>query len=373
MGPSSTPNGRDDYSPSINNRNSSLNHHRHHSPDVAYHDDYYYTQGTTSTRNDSRFGNYRENDGFGNYSSNDDRKHHQFIRYSQTFPPAASHQPPLPPPSLPPLPSRPSSKTLSCIPPFSPYSRSSVKPTSTETYDSVTQSPPHEYYRRRRQSHYHHRHHRSQQQHIIPPVTSPRSDHYDYYYNSQNNKSYNEWYANDNYGEKERDSIFSHPERNGESHISHRRIISAHPEHRISLSQNRSRTARAILRKKFTWKHYPELEAFLIQNREEYLRHSALNYTAQQKKYNNRLTERILDLADQQGYVFDEDEFDFVTVRDRIRCYYKSYVQSSKKRGTFVGYGCVKKTALKKNHDNHQNDKKKDNDDDNGKSKRDDC
>jgi len=98
-----------------------------------------------------------------------------------------------------------------------------------------------------------------------------------------------------------------------------------------------------------------------------------LNYTAQQKKYNNRLTERILDLADQQGYVFDEDEFDFVTVRDRIRCYYKSYVQSSKKRGTFVGYGCVKKTALKKNHDNHQNDKKKDNDDDNGKSKRDDC
>lgn len=51
------------------------------------------------------------------------------------------------------------------------------------------------------------------------------------------------------------------------------------------------------------------------------------------------MTERILELADQEGYVFDEDVFDFVTVRDRIRCYYKSYVQSSKKRGTFVGFG----------------------------------
>jgi hypothetical protein len=40
-----------------------------------------------------------------------------------------------------------------------------------------------------------------------------------------------------------------------------------------------------------------ELEAFLVANREEYLRHSALNYTIQQKKYNNRLTERLLDLA----------------------------------------------------------------------------
>jgi len=39
---------------------------------------------------------------------------------------------------------------------------------------------------------------------------------------------------------------------------------------------------RTILRRKFSWKNYPELEAFLIANREEYLRHSALNYTVQQ-------------------------------------------------------------------------------------------
>ena len=94
-----------------------------------------------------------------------------------------------------------------------------------------------------------------------------------------------------------------------------------------------NKPTKTILRRKFSWKNYPELEAFLIANREEYLRHSALNYTLQQKQYNNRLTERLLELALSHGYVFDEEAFNFVTVRDRIRCYYKSYVQSSKKKG----------------------------------------
>lgn len=93
-----------------------------------------------------------------------------------------------------------------------------------------------------------------------------------------------------------------------------------------------------ILRKKFSWKNYPVLEAFLIANRGEYLRHSALNYTMQQKNYNNRLTERLLELASENGYIFDEEAFSFVTVRDRIRCYFKSYVQSRKKRGVIIGY-----------------------------------
>jgi len=97
-----------------------------------------------------------------------------------------------------------------------------------------------------------------------------------------------------------------------------------------------------ILRKKFSWKNYPELEEFLIANREEYLRHSTLNYTMQQKKYNNCLTERMLKLASEHGYTFDETEFSFVTVRDRIRCYYKSYVQSMKKRGFVIGYAARK-------------------------------
>ena len=90
------------------------------------------------------------------------------------------------------------------------------------------------------------------------------------------------------------------------------------------------------------------MENFLIENREEYLRHSAMNYTIQQKQYNNQLTERLLEVAAKHSYVFDENDFNFVAVRDRIRCYYKSYVQSSKKRGIIVGYGAQQKTKKRK-------------------------
>ncbi len=107
-----------------------------------------------------------------------------------------------------------------------------------------------------------------------------------------------------------------------------------------------SKTARIILRKKFSWKNYPELENFLIDNREEYLRHSALNYTMQQKQYNNRLTERLIELASECGYVFDSKVFTFVAIRDRIRCYFKSYVQSRKKRGVIIGYAARKAGLL---------------------------
>lgn len=58
-----------------------------------------------------------------------------------------------------------------------------------------------------------------------------------------------------------------------------------------------------------------------------------MNYTAEQKQYNNWLTERLLEVASQHNYMFDPDEFNFVAIRDRIRCYYKSYVQTARKRG----------------------------------------
>ena len=76
-----------------------------------------------------------------------------------------------------------------------------------------------------------------------------------------------------------------------------------------------------------------QLERFLIANRDEYLKHSNMNYTAEQKQYNNWLTERLLDVAGQHHYAFDPDDFNFVAIRDRIRCYYKSYVQTARKRG----------------------------------------
>jgi hypothetical protein len=120
---------------------------------------------------------------------------------------------------------------------------------------------------------------------------------------------------------------------------------------------------KTILRKKFSWKHYPEvsmlrdvlemqtmllvlqllthsfpctlsqLERFLIANRDEYLKHSNMNYTAEQKQYNNWLTERLMEVAGQHNYLFDPEDFNFVAIRDRIRCYYKSYVQTARKRG----------------------------------------
>lgn len=54
----------------------------------------------------------------------------------------------------------------------------------------------------------------------------------------------------------------------------------------------------------------------------------------------------MLELAAQHGYIFDESEFSFVTVRDRIRCYFKSYVQSAKKRGIIIGYAARKAGLL---------------------------
>lgn len=73
-----------------------------------------------------------------------------------------------------------------------------------------------------------------------------------------------------------------------------------------------------------------KLEEYLVTHREEYFEHSARNYTAEQRKYNNDLTRGLLDVAAEEGYVFEE--FTFPMLRDRIRCYYKSYSQAVKKK-----------------------------------------
>jgi len=100
-------------------------------------------------------------------------------------------------------------------------------------------------------------------------------------------------------------------------------------ESRVGLT-TKSGIIRCTLRKKFSWKQYPELEDYLLKNQEEYFEYSSRNYTAEQRKYNNSLTRGLLDLAFSEGYVFEE--FTFSMVRDRIRCYYKSHSQSSKKK-----------------------------------------
>jgi hypothetical protein len=79
-----------------------------------------------------------------------------------------------------------------------------------------------------------------------------------------------------------------------------------------------------------------QLERFLIENRDEYLKFSSRNYTVEQKQFNNMLTERLISLSEKHGYVFDPADFNFVAIRDRIRCYYKSYVQTARKRGLML-------------------------------------
>lgn len=86
-----------------------------------------------------------------------------------------------------------------------------------------------------------------------------------------------------------------------------------------------------VLRKKFSWKSFPQLEAYLVEHREQYLQYSnSLNYTKAQKIYNNKLTQGLLEVAAQHGYIFEG--FTFAAVRDRIRCFYKSFVQATKKK-----------------------------------------
>jgi len=87
-----------------------------------------------------------------------------------------------------------------------------------------------------------------------------------------------------------------------------------------------------LIMKRFCWRDFPELENILISNRREYLSFSSRNYSPTQKKFNNNLTATVIKTAEECGYKFSPQHFDFSSVRDRIRCYYKSYVQGEKKR-----------------------------------------
>lgn len=73
-----------------------------------------------------------------------------------------------------------------------------------------------------------------------------------------------------------------------------------------------------------------QLEEYLLSKQCEYFEYSSKNYTAEQRKYNNGLTRGLLDLAADEGYVFQD--FTFSMIRDRIRCYYKSHSQLAKKK-----------------------------------------
>lgn len=98
----------------------------------------------------------------------------------------------------------------------------------------------------------------------------------------------------------------------------------------------------------------------MLANRDDYLEHSSKNYTAEQKQYNNWLTEQLLALAERHNYTFDPEDFNFVAIRDRIRCYYKSYVQTARKRGLELpGKAHIKKHRPENGLDKYAEEKSK--------------
>ena len=54
------------------------------------------------------------------------------------------------------------------------------------------------------------------------------------------------------------------------------------------------RVLQIVILKKCPWKHFTELEDFLITNRGEYMAHLAINYTAEQRQHNKKMTEQLL-------------------------------------------------------------------------------
>lgn len=80
----------------------------------------------------------------------------------------------------------------------------------------------------------------------------------------------------------------------------------------------------------FVWAHYPPLEALLKENMEEYYNLSmAKSQSTRQQVFNNNLVDRTRDVAATHGWEFPTDRR---TLRDRIRCYFKTHLQNAKKR-----------------------------------------
>jgi len=196
----------------------------------------------------------------------------------------------------------------------------------------------------RRYHHHHMRHHMHQYQHPhAPPGHFPREDQaqggnfpplHPYQKRRIMPRDMHPHHIRDHH---HRERLYGHGPPLPQMHDEHG-YYAAHPPPPPPPQPLKNQRGKTVLRRKCAWKNYPELENFLIEHREEYLRHSAMNYTAEQKLFNNDLTKKLLEVADKFDYEFDPADFNFVAIRDRIRCYYKSYVQNCKKRGIAVGY-----------------------------------
>ena len=86
---------------------------------------------------------------------------------------------------------------------------------------------------------------------------------------------------------------------------------------------------------------YFQLESYLLRNQEEYFEFSSRNYTPEQRQYNNSLTQGLLDLASEEGYVFEEFTFSMVRgefSKKHIEPPFGCYFQIEKSADTFHLY-----------------------------------
>eukprot|EP00536_Pseudo-nitzschia_multiseries_P015528 jgi/Psemu1/312254/fgenesh1_kg.904_\ len=87
-----------------------------------------------------------------------------------------------------------------------------------------------------------------------------------------------------------------------------------------------------VVQKSFFWAHYPPLELVLKKHMAEYYELSTHQcQSRQQQAFNNYMVGLVKDVAERQEWKF-ADSFCDKSLRDRIRCYYKTHIQNAKKR-----------------------------------------
>jgi len=87
-----------------------------------------------------------------------------------------------------------------------------------------------------------------------------------------------------------------------------------------------------VVQEGFFWAHYPPLEIVLKNHMAEYYELSTNQcQSRQQQAFNNYMVGVVKDVAEKQQWAF-ADSFCDKSLRDRIRCYYKTHIQNAKKR-----------------------------------------